>query len=66
MIYGYSEEELEVVRKTISRALEERGIRAGRVEMMERCRFNLKAEIRLIYCYSIRVGSRDRFKSLKE
>ena len=45
MAYGYAKEELKVVRKIVSKALEERGIRAGRVEVMECCRFNLKAEI---------------------
>ena len=45
MAYGYAREELKVVRKIVSRALEERGIRAGRVEVMECCRFNLEAEI---------------------
>ena len=45
--YGYSQEELEVVRKAISKALEERGIKAEKVEVMESCRFNLKAEILL-------------------
>jgi len=47
MIYGYSEEELEVVRKIVLRALEERGIRAERIEVVESRRFNLEAEIRL-------------------
>ena len=45
MTYGYTQEELEIVRKAISRALEERGIKAEKVEVMESCRFNLKAEI---------------------
>ena len=47
MAYGYTREELKVVRKIVSRALEGRGIRAERVEVVESCRFNLKAEIRL-------------------
>jgi len=47
MAYGYAQEELEVVRKTISRALEERGIKADKVEVMESYRFILKAEILL-------------------
>jgi len=33
------------VKKAISRALEEKGIKADKVEVMESCRFNLKAEI---------------------
>ena len=45
MAYGYTEEELEIVRKAISKALEEKGIKADKVEVMESCRFNLKAEI---------------------
>ena len=45
MTYGYIEEELEIVRKAISKALEEKGIKADKVEVMESCRFNLKAEI---------------------
>jgi len=45
MTYGYTQEELEIVRKAISRALEERNIKAEKVEVMESCRFNLKAEI---------------------
>ena len=47
MAYGYSKEELEVVKKAISKALEEKNIRAEKVEVMESCRFNLKAEILL-------------------
>jgi len=42
MTYGYTEEELEIVRKAISRALEEKGIKAEKVEVMESCRFNLR------------------------
>ena len=45
MTYGYTQEELEIVRKAISKALEEKGIKADKVEVMESCRFNLKAEI---------------------
>ena len=45
MAYGYSEEELDLVKKKISKALEERGIKAEKIEVMESCRFNLKAEI---------------------
>jgi len=45
MTYGYTQEELEIVRKAISRALEERNIKAEKIEVMESCRFNLKAEI---------------------
>ena len=33
------------MKKAISRALEEKGIKADKVEVMESCRFNLKAEI---------------------
>ena len=45
MTYGYTQEELEVVKKAISKALEEKNIKADKVEVMEGCRFNLKAEI---------------------
>jgi len=45
MAYGYTQEELDLVRKAVSRALEERGIKADKIEVMESCRFNLKAEI---------------------
>ena len=45
MTYGYTEEELEIVRKAISKALEEKGIKAEKIDVMESCRFNLKAEI---------------------
>ena len=45
MTYGYTQEELDLVRKAISKALEERNIKAEKVEVMESCRFNLKAEI---------------------
>ena len=45
MAYGYTEEELEIVRKAISRGLSERNISFEKVEVMESCRFNLKAEI---------------------
>ena len=47
MTYGYTQEELDLVRKAISKALEERNIKADKVEVMESCRFNLKAEILL-------------------
>jgi len=45
MAYGYTQEELDVVRKAVSKALEEKGTKAEKVEVMESCRFNLKAEI---------------------
>ena len=45
MAYGYSKEELDLVKKTISKALEETNIKAEKIEVMESCRFNLKAEI---------------------
>ncbi|HDI73573.1 MAG TPA: hypothetical protein ENF57_01015 [Candidatus Korarchaeota archaeon] len=45
MAYEYTQEELEVVRKAISRGLSVRNIKAEKVEVMESCRFNLKAEI---------------------
>ena len=45
MTYGYSEEELDLVRERILKALEERGIKADKIEVVESCRFNLKAEI---------------------
>ena len=45
MTYGYSQEELNLVRSVISKALEERNIKAEKIEVMESCRFNLKAEI---------------------
>jgi len=45
MAYGYSEEELNLIRSVISKALEERNINFDKVEVMESCRFNLKAEI---------------------
>jgi len=44
---GYSREELEVVRRAVSKALEERGIRAEGIEVMESRKFNLRVEIRL-------------------
>ena len=46
-MYEYSEEELEIVRSAVSKALEERGIKAEKVEVCKSCRFNLKVEIRL-------------------
>ena len=45
MTYGYSEEELDLVRERVLKALEERGIKADKIEVVESCRFNLKAEI---------------------
>jgi len=42
---GYAREELEIVKKAVSRALEERNINFDKVEVMESRRFNLKAEI---------------------
>ena len=45
MTYGYSQEELNLVRSVISKALEERNIKAEKIKVMESCRFNLKAEI---------------------
>jgi len=45
MTYGYTQEELDLIRSVISKALEERGIKADKIEVMESCRFNLKAEI---------------------
>ena len=45
MTYGYTQEELNLIRSVISKALEERGIKAEKIEVMESCRFNLKAEI---------------------
>jgi len=47
MTYGYSKEELDLVRKAVSKALEERNINFDKVEVMESCRFNLKTEILL-------------------
>ena len=45
MAHGYTQEELDLVRKAVLRALEERNINFEKVEVMESCRFNLKAEI---------------------
>ena len=45
MTYGYSQEEFNLVRSVISKALEERNIKAEKIEVMESCRFNLKAKI---------------------
>jgi len=45
MAYGYTQEELDLVRDIISRALQERNIRAEKIEVMESCRFTLKAEM---------------------
>ena len=44
---GYSREELEAVRRAVSKALEERGIRAEGIEVMESRKFNLRVEIYL-------------------
>ena len=45
MTYGYSEEELDLVKERILKALEEKGIKVDKIEVVESCRFNLKAEI---------------------
>ena len=43
----YSREELEVVRRAVSKALEERGIKAEEVEVYESSKLNLRVEIYL-------------------